>query len=291
MADDFSGKDRRQHPRAEEAFAVYYNLKLALPVNMIMGQQEYPAIAVDISEGGIGLDMDRPLPAQTLVMLRFELINNYATHEEHRCLRFKLEAEVRHSEPTERKRFRVGVQFLKITPQERQFIAVFIRDLSQHAAAGPERPKKDSIAERADRQVVSTRVFSAKRERVWKAWSEPEHLIQWWGPNGFTNTMNDFSFRPGGIWDFMMHGPNGAEYPNRCKFEEIARPELIVFRHLKPVHEFLATVTLEDLGDKTRIVFTMLFESAAELGPFKQLILEANEQNFDRLEAQLAKIK
>ena len=88
--------------------------------------------------------------------------------------------------------------------------------------------------------------------------------------------------------DVSRRGPDGAEYPNESVFVEIVEPERLVFRHLDPVHEFLVTVTFEDLGGATRITWSMLFESAAEYDRVKKFVVEANEQNLDRLEAHLA---
>lgn len=141
----------------------------------------------------------------------------------------------------------------------------------------------------SDREIVTTRVFDTPREQIFKAWTDPDHLMHWWGPKGFANTFQEFDLRPGGIWRFIMHGPDGVEYQNESVFVEVVEPERLVFRHLKPVHEFQATVTFEDLGGKTKLTWRMLFESAAECDKVKGYVVAANEQNLDRLEAQLAK--
>lgn len=69
-------------------------------------------------------------------------------------------------------------------------------------------------ADTADREITISRVFNAPRELVFRAWTEPQHLAQWWGPKNFTNTFHQFDPRPGGDWRFIMHGPNGTDYPN-----------------------------------------------------------------------------
>ena len=75
--------------------------------------------------------------------------------------------------------------------------------------------KKDSFPEPlSEREIVTTRVIDAPRERVFKAWTDPEHLAQWWGPKGFTNTFQEFDMRPGGAWRFVMPGPDGVDYKN-----------------------------------------------------------------------------
>lgn len=140
----------------------------------------------------------------------------------------------------------------------------------------------------SDREIVTTRVFDIPRERLFRAWTDPDQIVHWWGPKGFTNTFQEFDLRPGGFWRFVMRGPNGVEHPNQSVFLEIVEPERLVFRHLPPGHEFLATFLFEDLGGKTRLVWSMLFESVEECDKVKAFVFRANEQNLDRLEEHLA---
>jgi uncharacterized protein YndB with AHSA1/START domain len=119
------------------------------------------------------------------------------------------------------------------------------------------------------RSIIGMREFDAPRELVFAAWTDPKHLSQWWGPNGFTTTTSSFDFRPGGVWRFVMHGPDGRDYQNRITFDEIVPPERIVYRHggsgedVGPV-QFRQTVTFEDLGGRTRLTWHGVFPSAAE---------------------------
>jgi uncharacterized protein YndB with AHSA1/START domain len=118
------------------------------------------------------------------------------------------------------------------------------------------------------RAIVGTREYDAPRALVFAAFTDPEHLAQWWGPNGFKTTTLSFDMRPGGIWRFVMHGPDGREYQNRITYEEVVPPERIVFRHgggddVEPV-QFRQTITFENLGGKTRIVWRGDFPSVAE---------------------------
>jgi uncharacterized protein YndB with AHSA1/START domain len=139
----------------------------------------------------------------------------------------------------------------------------------------------------ADREIVTTRVFNAPRELVFKAWTEPEHLRRWWGPKGFTTTFHAFDLRPGGAWRFVMHGPDGTDYKNESVFVEIVKPERIVFDHLSGPR-FRVTATFEDLGGKTKITFRQLFESAAAYEKVKPVAVPGNEETFDKLAGQLA---
>ena len=83
----------------------------------------------------------------------------------------------------------------------------------------------------ADREIVISRVISAPREWVFEAFTEVRHLSQWWGPHGFTTTTRAFEFRVGGVWDFVMHGPDGTEYQEWISWTEIVPPERIALLH------------------------------------------------------------
>ncbi|MBL7738794.1 MAG: SRPBCC family protein [Chitinophagaceae bacterium] len=136
-------------------------------------------------------------------------------------------------------------------------------------------------------EIVSARIFHYPVEQIFKAWADPHLLAQWWGPKGFTSTFDEFDFTNGGLWKFTMHGPDGADYHNFNRFIEIFQPVKIVFDHLEPVHTFRATALFEKMDESTRLVFSMLFDSAGEYEKVKDFIAKANEENFDRLEAVL----
>ena len=116
--------------------------------------------------------------------------------------------------------------------------------------------------------MVATRVLDANRALVFAAWTEPRHLAQWWGPDGFSTTTHTFDFHPGGDWRFVMHGPDGRDYENRITFDEIVPPERIAYHHgggddVERV-QFRTLVTFEDMGGKTRITLRATFPSAEE---------------------------
>jgi uncharacterized protein YndB with AHSA1/START domain len=137
-----------------------------------------------------------------------------------------------------------------------------------------------------DREIVSVRVFAAPRELVFRAWTEPQHLIRWWGPKGFTNTFHEFDLRPGGNWRFVMHGPDGTDYQNHVVFTEIVPPERIVLDHVSPPR-FEITATFTDVGGKTRLIFRQLFENTKVRDGVAVFAVPANEENFERLQAEL----
>jgi uncharacterized protein YndB with AHSA1/START domain len=126
----------------------------------------------------------------------------------------------------------------------------------------------NAATESADRVLVITRIFDAPREFVFKAWTEPEHLMRWWGPRGFTMTSCEIDLRPGGACHFHMRSPEGAEHRTRGVFREIIEPERLVMTRAwvdaegKPGHETLLTLTFADHGGKTKLTLHQaIFES------------------------------
>ena len=122
-----------------------------------------------------------------------------------------------------------------------------------------------SVNPTADRELVFTRVFDAPRELVFEAWTDPRHVEQWWGPNGFTTTISEMDVRPGGVWRLVMHGPDGVDYRNRIVFLDVVKPERLVYKHdpekgSEPVN-FEVTVTFAEDDGKTRLTMRMLFPS------------------------------
>ena len=135
--------------------------------------------------------------------------------------------------------------------------------------------------------VGTERLLSASPRTVFAAFEQPARLAQWWGPSGFTSTFEQFEFKPGGRWVFVMHGPNGASYPNESVFREIQPDSRIVIEHVvKPW--FRLTVTLTARGDGTLLAWLQEFESPEVAAKMRGLCDTANEQNLDRLQSFLA---
>ncbi|MGD1149406.1 MAG: SRPBCC domain-containing protein [Thermoanaerobaculaceae bacterium] len=111
----------------------------------------------------------------------------------------------------------------------------------------------------ADRELAFTRVFDAPRELVFEAWSDPEHLARWWGPNGFTNPVCEVDVRPGGAIRIHMRGPNGTVYPMVGVYQEVIESERLVFtssaldKEGTPLFEVMTTVTFAEQGGKTTL--------------------------------------
>ncbi|MFO0603076.1 MAG: SRPBCC family protein [Polyangiales bacterium] len=131
------------------------------------------------------------------------------------------------------------------------------------------------------------RVLAASPREVFAAFADPERLARWWGPAGFTNTFERFEFEPGGRWVFVMHGPNGASYPNESVFREIVPDARVVLEHVV-APRFVLTVTLTARGEGTHLTWAGAFESPALAAKLRPLSEPANEQVLDRLAALLA---
>lgn len=120
----------------------------------------------------------------------------------------------------------------------------------------------------ADREIVLSRLLNAPRELVFAAWTDPTQVVQWWGPQGFSTTTREMSVTPGGVWRFVMHGPDGHDYKNKIVFMEVVKPELLVYRHAGEDEtddvRFHVTVTFEAQGRKTLLTMRSLFETAQE---------------------------
>jgi uncharacterized protein YndB with AHSA1/START domain len=153
-------------------------------------------------------------------------------------------------------------------------------------------------ASAADREIVISREFDAPRELVWKAWTDPEHVVRWWGPKGFTTTIETMDVRPGGVWKHVMHGPDGADYPNKSVFTEVVKPERIAYSHGGgrkggPGVRFEATWTFEAVDDgRTRLTIRQVFASAADRDRIIKEFnaVEGGQQTLARLAQELARV-
>ncbi|HTQ31192.1 MAG TPA: SRPBCC domain-containing protein [Opitutaceae bacterium] len=153
--------------------------------------------------------------------------------------------------------------------------------------------EQDAVA----RQIVVSRVFDAPRELVWEAWTDPKQVVKWWGPAGFTTTIEKMDVRPGGVWQHVMHGPDGANYPNKSVFVEVVKPERIVYTHGGgreggPGVSFKANWIFEETQPgKTRLTIHMIFPSPADRDRIVKEFgaIEGGRQTLERLAEHLAK--
>ena len=111
----------------------------------------------------------------------------------------------------------------------------------------------------SDREQRTSLLLDAPVELVWEVWTKPEHIRHWWGPNGFTNTIEKMEVEDGGEWIFIMHGPDGKDYPNKIIFREVVKHRKIVHEHFDP--NFIAIIEFESQGDKTLLNWYKLYET------------------------------
>ncbi len=148
--------------------------------------------------------------------------------------------------------------------------------------------------------ITMTRVFDAPRELVFTAWTEPEHLAQWWGPHGFTNPVCEVDLRPGGAWRIDMQGPDGTVYPNKGIYQEVDPPARLVFSDIvdddagawgdTPPPSSVTTVTFDDRDGKTTVTMVTRLDSVAARDAMVEMGSEAGmTESFERLDALLAR--
>ena len=142
-----------------------------------------------------------------------------------------------------------------------------------------------------DRELLLTRTLNAPIDLVWEAWTDPQHIAKWWGPNGFTNTITTMDMKPGGEWILTMHGPDGTDYKNKSIFKEVIPQKKIVFDHIAP--NFTATIEFEARGEQTHLTWHMLFETTEQFIQVVKTFKAADglKQNVDKLNAYLAEMK
>src|SRR5262249_42889388 len=148
----------------------------------------------------------------------------------------------------------------------------------------------------SDREIVVSRTIEGPRDLVFVAFTDPRHLRHWWGSHGFTTTTRSFEFRPGGVWDFLMHGPDGTDYPNRIEWREIVPPERFVYLHGESDHDpqaFVSTVTLVERGNATDVTMRAVFKTREQRDEAvaRYRAIEGGAQTLGRLAAYVATLR
>jgi len=141
--------------------------------------------------------------------------------------------------------------------------------------------------------VTLTRIFDAPRALVWKAWTDPKMMAQWFGPRGFTSTVEVLDVCAGGRLRIVMHGPDGNDYPMKGEFREVTPPERLVFTNIaidKDGNHLLegeTTVILSESGAKTTL---MLQTHATGLVPIAPKMLAGMEAGWNQSIDKLAEL-
>ena len=143
----------------------------------------------------------------------------------------------------------------------------------------------------SEREQKSSLLLDAPLEFVWEVWTKPEHIKNWWGPNGFTNTITKMEVKNGGEWIFTMHGPDGKDYPNKTIFREVVKHKKLVHEHLAP--KFIAIIDFESRGNKTFLNWHKLYDTKKlfELVEKNYQTIEGFKQTVERLENYLSQMK
>jgi uncharacterized protein YndB with AHSA1/START domain len=132
----------------------------------------------------------------------------------------------------------------------------------------------------------TSREIPATVEQIFAAISNPERLARWWGPANFTNTFSVCDFKDGGSWSFTMHGPDGKNYPNENIFEEINPPKKVVIQHvLLPRYRLTIEITSTNVG--AVVSWSQAFEKPEVAKAIEHIVVPANDQNLERLSAEV----
>jgi len=133
----------------------------------------------------------------------------------------------------------------------------------------------------------TARELAARPDEVYATIADPTRLAKWWGPSGFTNAFEVCEVVPGGRWVFTMHGPDGASYHNDSTFDAVVPGREVIIRHRSPP-AFRLTIGLSPSVAGTLVRWEQAFDDPAVAAAVRHIVEPANEQNLDRLAAEVA---
>lgn len=147
----------------------------------------------------------------------------------------------------------------------------------------------------SDNEIVMTRTFAAPRELVFRAFTDPELLVQWWGQRSSTTVVDKFDLKPGGLWRYVQVTPNGDEYALNGEFREITPPERLVntfeFEGM-PGYLLVEATSFEENGGTTTVTSTSVFDTIEDRDGMLDSGMEAGAaESYDRLEELLATLQ
>lgn len=148
-----------------------------------------------------------------------------------------------------------------------------------------------------ENKVTYKKYFDVPVDLLFEVWSKPEHLTEWWGPDGFTLTIKSLDFSNGGIWEFIMHGPDGHDYQNKIQFINIQKPKSILYKHIGDGEgdedvNFQSRIIFETVGEGTNLIMEQIFSSKQELERVNEKYgaIEGGKQHIGNLAKYLDKI-
>ncbi|MRG47315.1 ATPase [Chitinophaga sp. SYP-B3965] len=135
--------------------------------------------------------------------------------------------------------------------------------------------------------LIHTRLLDAPRDLVWEVWTNPAHIKEWWGPNGFSLTTKSMTVEPGKIWDFIMHGM-GRDWDNKIEYVEVKKPSLLSYKHSGAENEdynFIVSVSFEEAEGKTLLTMKSVFKSKEIIDELNRKVnaIEGGKQTLNRL--------
>ncbi|OQP56745.1 SRPBCC domain-containing protein [Niastella populi] len=138
-----------------------------------------------------------------------------------------------------------------------------------------------------ENMLIHTRLIDAPRDLVWEVWTNPEHIKEWWGPDGFSLTTISMQVEPGKTWDFLMHGW-GKDWDNKITYVEVIKPSLLSYKHSgsDAEYNFEVTVSFEEVEGKTLLTMKSTFKSKEIIDELNRKVnaIEGGKQTLNRLQ-------
>ena len=141
-----------------------------------------------------------------------------------------------------------------------------------------------------NRSDFRSKLLPATPAEVFAAMSDPARIVRWWGPAGFTNTIHKFEFHAGGKWLLTMHGPDGKDYPNESRFTRIEIDRVFEIEHFSG-HHFVLAIELQPTPGGTDVKWVQTFDTVEHYQRLAEFVASANEQNLERLAAEVERGK
>jgi uncharacterized protein YndB with AHSA1/START domain len=138
-----------------------------------------------------------------------------------------------------------------------------------------------------ENMLIHTRILDAPRDLVWEVWTNPEHIKEWWGPNGFTLTTKSMNVEPNKNWNFIMHGM-GQDWDNLIEYIEVVKPSLLSYLHSgkDADYNFTVSISFEEVEGKTVLTMKSTFASKEIIDELNRKVnaIEGGKQTLNRLE-------
>ena len=148
--------------------------------------------------------------------------------------------------------------------------------------------EENSSFQQVGNELIYVRMLNAPRDLVWEVWTEPEHIKEWFGPDGFTITHKTMEVQKGKQWKFTMHG-QGQDFENKIEYLEVNKPSMLVYRHGDEEDDisFMVYINFENLGDKTLLTMRSVFKSEEYLDEINRKFgaVEGGKQTLSKLDA------